>query len=129
MLGKPMAVMLNRGGQNLETGRVAAAAIGLPVVGEDPGDLLVTDGGNAMIGFGFRVKPEDALNPNCCSRRFLAEVPVDPNPASEMVVVPRSLEGAARRVADTTGRPLAEFTRMITTARENQPQMSLFDVN
>jgi catechol 2,3-dioxygenase-like lactoylglutathione lyase family enzyme len=128
MLGKPMAVMLNRGGQSLETGRAAAAAIGLPVVGEDPGDLLVTDGGNAMIGFGFRVKPED-MNNCCCSRRFLGEVPVDPNPASEMILVPHSLDVAARRVADTTGRPLAEFTQLITTAREDQPQMSLFDAN
>jgi catechol 2,3-dioxygenase-like lactoylglutathione lyase family enzyme len=129
MLGKPMLVMLNRGGQSRETGRAAAAAIGLPVVGEDPGDLLVTDGGNAMIGFGFRVTPEDALNCKCCSRRFLGEVPVDENPASEMVLVPHSLDVAARRIADTTGRPLAEFTRLITTARENQRQMSLFDVN
>jgi catechol 2,3-dioxygenase-like lactoylglutathione lyase family enzyme len=129
MLGKPMAVMLNRGGQSLETGRAAAAAIGLPVVGEDPGDLLVTDGGNAMIGFGFRVKAEHAISKDCCSRKFLGEVPVDPNPVSEMVVVPHSLDVAARRIADTTGRPLDELTRLITTARENQPQMSLFDVN
>ena len=108
-----MAVMLNRGGQSLETGHTVAAAIGLPVVGEDPGDILVTDGGNAMIGFGFRVNPEHALSKECCSRRFLGEVPLDPNPASEMVLVPRSLEGAARRLADTTGHPLAEVTRLI----------------
>jgi catechol 2,3-dioxygenase-like lactoylglutathione lyase family enzyme len=46
-----------------------------------------------------------------------------------MVVVPHSLDVAARRVSDTTGRPLAEIARLITTARENQPQMSLFDLN
>jgi catechol 2,3-dioxygenase-like lactoylglutathione lyase family enzyme len=129
MLGKPMAVMLNRGGQSLATGRAAAAALGLPVVGEDRDDLLVTDGGNAMIGFGFKIKQRHALSPRACSARFVEAVPIGENPASEMVVVPHNFDVAARRLADTTGRPLAEFTGRITTARENQPQMSLFDVN
>jgi catechol 2,3-dioxygenase-like lactoylglutathione lyase family enzyme len=129
MLGKPMAVMVNRGVHTAGGGREAAASIGLPIVGEDPKDLLVTDGGNALVGMGHPVTLEDALSKECCSRFAANPAPLERNSVSELVVVPHNLSVAARRISDTSGTPLAEITRMITTARENQPQLSVFDVN
>jgi catechol 2,3-dioxygenase-like lactoylglutathione lyase family enzyme len=129
MLGRPMAVMVNRGVATAESGRAAAATLGLPVVGEDPGDLLVTDGGNALIGMGHPATEEHALSKDCGSRYAANPAPVEQNPVSELIVVPHSLDDAARRIADWTGRPLNEITPLITTAREDQPQLSVFDVN
>lgn len=129
MLGKPMAVMVNRGVHTAAGGREAAASIGLPIVGEDPKDLLVTDGGNAMVGMGHPVSIQDVLSPDCCSRFAANPAPVERNTVSELVVVPHNLGIAARRISDMSGTPLPEITRMITTARQNQPQLSVFDVN
>jgi predicted enzyme related to lactoylglutathione lyase len=129
MLGKPMAVMVNRGVHTREGGREAAATIGLPVVGEDPNDLLVTDGGNALVGMGHPVTKEYALDPCCCSRYAANPAPIERNTVSELIVIPQNLDVAAQRIADTSGRPLADITRMITTAREDQPQLSVYDVN
>src|SRR5689334_17954610 len=113
MLGKPMAVMVNRGVHTADGGREAANAIGLPIVGEDPGDLLVTDGGNAMIGMGHPVTLEHAISADCCSRFAANPAPIERNTVSELVVVPHSLDVAARRVADISGRSAADVTRMI----------------
>jgi catechol 2,3-dioxygenase-like lactoylglutathione lyase family enzyme len=129
MLGKPMAVMVNRGVATAETARAAAEAIGLPVVGEDPGDLVMTDGGNAMVGMGHPATKKHALSAECCSRFAANPAPIERNMVSELIVVPRSLEGAARRIADATGRPLADLTQQITTTRDKQQQLSVFDLN
>jgi catechol 2,3-dioxygenase-like lactoylglutathione lyase family enzyme len=129
MLGKPMAVMVNRGVATAETARAAAAAIGLPIVGEDPGDLLVTDGGNALIGMGHPATVEHALSKDCGSRYAANPAPTEDNTVSELVFVPHSLDDAAQRVADATGRPLHEVTPLIVKARQDQPQLSVFDMN
>jgi len=124
-----MAVMVNRGVATAESGRAAAASIGLPVVGEDPGDLLMTDGGNAMIGMGHPVTLEQALSKECCSRFAANPAPTEQNTVSELIVVPHNLDDAARRFAHANGRPLTEVSPLIMTAREDQPQLSVFDVN
>ncbi|HEX6747347.1 MAG TPA: VOC family protein [Longimicrobium sp.] len=55
MLTKPVAICVNRGGQSLDTAKMVADAVGWPVIGADPRDILLVDAGNAIIGLGFQV--------------------------------------------------------------------------
>ncbi|HEX6747348.1 MAG TPA: VOC family protein [Longimicrobium sp.] len=55
MLTKPVAICVNRGGQSLDTAKMVAEAVGWPVIGVDPRDLLLVDAGNAIVGLGFQI--------------------------------------------------------------------------
>lgn len=129
MLTKPLAVMFNRGGESLETGRSVADTIGWPIIGEDTGDIVICDAGSVMVGFGFKVPEEHLATGQCCSRRFAADVPTDVNPATEMVLVPTDFDDAVPRAAQQQNRAVDDVARSISTARGGQPQLSFFDVN
>jgi catechol 2,3-dioxygenase-like lactoylglutathione lyase family enzyme len=121
--------MVNRGGESYETGKFVASAIGWPIVGEDPGDIVICDAGSAMVGFGFKVSRQHMESGKCCSRRFLEEALTDVNPAEEMVLVPADFGAAVPRAARNFLRPDAEVARAVTKAKEGQPQLSFFDIN
>ena len=127
MLTKPLAVMINRGGASLDAGRAAAGAVGLPPMGEDPEDLVLSDAGNAMIGFGFK-QSQANLNANqCCSRNFLNDVNVEvANPASHIELVPPNFQQRAERAADALNIARADLADAVTRSRRGS-QFSFHD--
>ena len=127
MLTKPLAVMVNRGGQNLDSGRLVAKTMELPLVGEDPEDLVLTDGGNAMVGFGFRQANANLLAQQCCSKEFLRDVTIAVNPATQLEFVPGNFTNALKSVSvfNLSG---TDLDRFVAKGKSGQ-QVSFFDVN
>jgi hypothetical protein len=128
MLTKPLAVMVNRGGESLHTDRIAASTIGWPTIGEDPEDIVICDAGSAMVGFGFKVKDEHLLTRQCCSQKFVEDVDIVINPASEMEVVPARFNDSIVRAAGVHGLAGPAVTRAVTRSREGE-KLSFYDVN
>jgi len=129
MLTKPLALMLSRGGQSLESGRIVAQAIGWSIIGEDPGDLIICDAGNALVGFGFKVESDHAASALCCSERFTEPVPIGANPGSEMVLVPDDFEAAIPKAAALQRDAAAVTAELVHKATGGNPQLSVFDIN
>lgn len=127
MLTMPRAVMINRGGAGLDNGRAAAEAVGLPTLGEDPADLVLTDAGNAMIGFGFKQSNANLIDKQCCSRSFLDDVNVEVvNPATRIELVAPNFAHHTERAADALKIARADLLAAVVPSRVG-PQLSVYD--
>src|SRR5260370_33594249 len=109
MLTKPMAVMVNRGAQNLEISRLTVSGMQLPVVGEDPEDMVLCDTGTAMVGYGFRQQQANVVNLQCCSGRFLADVNPIVNPATNLEFASANVPGFVSNAAQLRNVPIADL--------------------
>src|SRR5258707_15789644 len=125
MLTEPRAVMVNRGCENLNSSRFVAKTMELPLVGEDAEDLVLCDAGNAMVGFGFKQNKANLTKNQCCSRRFLADVNIAVNPASELEFVAANFDNAVKTVATFNFAP-SEVNSFVLNTREGR-KLSFFD--
>ena len=127
MLTTPRAVMINRGGAGLDNGRAAAQAVGLPTMGEDPADLVLTDAGNAMIGFGFKQSEANLVDKQCCSRSFLDDVNVEVvNPATQIELVAPNFAHYTERAGDALKIDAVDLSAAVVTSRVG-PRLSVYD--
>jgi catechol 2,3-dioxygenase-like lactoylglutathione lyase family enzyme len=128
MLTKPMAVMVNRGAQSLEISRLTVTGMKLPVVGEDPEDMVLCDSGTAMVGYGFRQQHTNFIDCQGCSKRFLDDVNPVINPATNLEFASTDVPGFVPQAAQLRNVPVAELQKNISKTAVHT-QLSFFDHN
>jgi catechol 2,3-dioxygenase-like lactoylglutathione lyase family enzyme len=128
MLTKPMAVMVNRGADSLHTSRFTATNMGLPLLGEDPDDMVLTDSGNAMVGFGFRQAKGNFDQLQCCSLRFLDPVSPVINPGSELEFARGNISGFVNQAATLQNVAVADVEKNLVQ-EDDRTTLSFFDVD
>jgi predicted enzyme related to lactoylglutathione lyase len=117
MLTKPVAICVNRGGQSLDTARMVAEAVGWPVIGVDPRDLLLVDAGNAIIGLGFQIVSTQAISDPSISGdcagdpAFTIASTTEPTIASSFEFASASIDEDAEKPARHLQLPAATLTR------------------
>jgi catechol 2,3-dioxygenase-like lactoylglutathione lyase family enzyme len=103
MLTKPIAISVNRGGQSLTTAQQVAEAVGWPVIGVDPRDIVLVDAGSAVVGFGFQITNLRALveaGTACVPEaEFEQAISTEPTTAATLEFASLSLEEDARKAA------------------------------
>lgn len=129
MLTKPVAICVNRGGQSLETAKMVAEAVGWPVIGVDPRDLLLVDAGNALIGLGFQIVSTIVGDPNSVSAQTISDPSVsgscaaDPAFAAASTTEPTiasSFEFASVSLDEDAGKPARHLELSTATLARNK---------
>lgn len=133
MLTKPIALSVNRGGQSLTTAEQVAAAVGWPVIGVDPRDIVLVDAGSAIVGFGFQilnlrlaVEQGTACVPE---QEFEQPVPTEPTTASTFEYASLSLDADARKAAEHLSVDTALATRAKQPGTNGRQRLQWTDVN
>jgi hypothetical protein len=119
--------MVNRGCESLNSSRFVATSMALPLVGEDAADLVLCDAGSAMVGYGFKQSKANLLAEQCCSRRFLADVKIAVNPASELEFVSGNFDNAVKTVG-TFSLASQPVEKMVQKSKDGS-RLSFFDAN
>jgi len=123
-----MAVMVNRGAQSLEISRLTVSKMKLPVVGEDPEDMVLSDSGTAMVGYGFRQQLANYVACQGCSKKFMDDVNPVINPATSLEFASTDISGFVPQAAELRNVSAAELEkRIIKTPLHTQ--LSFFDHN
>ena len=128
MLTVPRAVMVNRGGESLYSCRFVAKTMGWPMIGEDPEDLILCDAGNAVVGFGFKQGKANLDAKQCCSGRFLGDVNIGANPASELELVPADFDEGIKTVAAMHEAPKTDVLGNVLKTKDGR-HLSFFDIH
>jgi catechol 2,3-dioxygenase-like lactoylglutathione lyase family enzyme len=128
MLTVPRAVMVNRGGESLYSCRFVAKTMGWPLIGEDPEDLVLCDAGNAVVGFGFKQSQANLDSKQCCSGRFLGDVNIAANPASELELIASDFNEGIKKAAAMHDAAPAEVEGNVLEGKEGR-RLSFYDIH
>jgi len=139
MLTKPVAICVNRGGQSLDTAKMVAEAVGWPVIGVDPRDLLLVDAGNAIVGLGFQIVStlavsdptvDPAVSGSCgADPTFSIASTTDPTIASSLEFASVSIDADAEKAARHLEVPTAVVTRNKRAGSTGTQRLQWTDVN
>ncbi len=135
MLTKPVAICVNRGGQSLDTAKMVAEAVGWPIIGVDPRDLLLVDAGNAIVGLGFQIVSaltisDPSITGSCGGDpAFSTASTTDPTIASSLEFASVSIDADAEKAARHLELSTATVARNKRAGSAGTQRLQWTDVN